>query len=124
MKKIIKKCKVCPVECNLIISQDTTDPSSYIVEGNSCARGSNYAIKELLEPSRILKSRALLINGPMSRIPVETNGIIPKELVDECMELIKNTKVRAPVSRGDIIIKNLFNTGIDLIASRKVNKLR
>lgn len=119
-----KKCKVCPVGCELKIIKDKSNPYSYIVEGNQCGRGSDYGIKEVLEPSRIITSRVLLKNGPMSRLPVKTNDIIPHELIDQCMEIIKETRVSAPVNKGDIIIKNILGTGVDLIAARKVNSLK
>ena len=118
------KCKVCPVGCDLKIITGESQPSSYIVEGNQCGRGRDYGIKEVLEPSRIITSRVLLDNGPMSRLPVKTSDIIPHELVDKCMEIIKETRVSAPVSKGDIIIKNILETGVDLIAARKVNSLK
>jgi len=117
------KCKVCPVGCNLVIKNDDKNPSNYIVEGNRCNRGWEFGIKEVKEPSRVLTSRVLLENGPMGRLPVKTTGIIPKELVDECMEIIKSTKVSAPVERGQIIIKNILGTGVDVVAARKVNKI-
>ncbi len=124
MKNINIQCKVCPIGCELIVSKDKTNTSTYIVEGNKCNRGKEYALKEVLEPSRVLTSRVLLENGPMSRLPVKTNGVIPSHLADKTMEIIKETKVSAPVVKGDIIIKNILNTGIDLIAARKVNKLK
>lgn len=124
MSIINKKCKVCPVGCDLKIFKDESKSSSYIVEGNRCGRGQSYGVKEILEPSRVITSRVLLKNGPMSRMPVKTNGIVPEELVDECMEIIRETTVTAPVNRGDIIIKNILDTGVDLIAARKVNSLK
>lgn len=121
---INKKCKVCPVGCDLTIIQDESQESSYTVEGNKCGRGKNYGMKEILEPSRVLTSRVLLKNGPMNRLPVKTNGIIPEHLVDQCMEIIKVTTVSAPVNKDDIIIENILDTGIDLVAARKVNGLQ
>jgi CxxC motif-containing protein len=123
MTIINKKCKVCPVGCSLKIIRDESDPVSYRVEGNSCGRGSDYGIKEVLSPSRVITSRVILKNGPMSRLPVKTNGIIPENLVDKCLEIIKTTIVSAPVNTGDIIIHNILNTGVDLVAARKVNSL-
>ncbi|NLV88881.1 MAG: DUF1667 domain-containing protein [Tissierellia bacterium] len=118
-----KKCKVCPVGCNLVIKKDNSNPSAYIVEGNRCNRGKEFGIKEMEEPSRILTSRVLLENGPMSRLPVKTTGIIPEDLVDQCMEIIKVTKVSAPVKKGQVIIKDILGTGVDVVAARRVNKL-
>lgn len=124
MNIINLKCKVCPVGCNLTIKKDPSDPNLYLVEGNQCARGQDYGIKEILEPSRIITSRVLLDNGPMSRIPVKTNDIIPHELIDQCMEIIKEIRVSAPINKGDIIIENILQTGVDLVAARKVNSLK
>lgn len=119
-----KKCKVCPVGCNLEIIEDKTREDGYIVKGNKCNRGSEYAIKEILEPSRVLTSRVLLKDGPMGRVPVKTNGVIPSNLADEAMEIIRKTTAYAPLKKGDIIIENLLDTGVDLIAARRINKLK
>ena len=120
MKTIIKKCKVCPVGCDLVIIEDETQPSKYSIEGNRCNRGREYGIQEVATPSRVLTSRVLLKNGPMGRLPVKTNGIIPENLVDECMKIIQSTEVTAPIKKDQIIIKNILNTGIDVVAARKV----
>lgn len=117
------KCKVCSVACNLEIIEDKTNKDGYIIKGNKCNRGSEYALKEILNPSRVLTSRVMLKNGPMGRVPVKTSGIIPSNLVDQAMDIIKNSTAFAPLKKGDIIIKNLLDTGIDVIAARKVNKL-
>lgn len=125
MDEIIKKCKVCPIGCELIIKEDQSTPSGYTVEGNSCNRGKDFGIKEVTEPSRILTGRVLLEDGPMNRIPVKTTGVVPKGKVDECMRIFNNTKVTAPVKKGDVIIKNILGLGVDVVAARKVraNKL-
>lgn len=120
MTTIEKICKVCPIGCELKIKIDPENPSNYLVEGNRCNRGKEFGLKEVLEPSRVLTSRVLLKNGPMGRLPVKTNGVIPENLVDECMEIIKITEVSAPVKKGQIIIENILNTGVDVVAARRV----
>lgn len=120
MKVIDKTCKVCTMACELKIARDENNPSSYIVKGNRCNRGKEFGIKEILEPSRVLTSRVLLKHGPMGRLPVKTNGVIPENLVDKCMEIIKTTEVSAPIEKGQIIIENILNTGIDVVAARRV----
>jgi CxxC motif-containing protein len=119
MDKIIKKCKVCPIGCKLTIIKNPTLPSGYAVEGNSCNRGKDFGIKEMTEPSRVLTGRVLLKNGAMSRLPVKTTGTVPKDKVDECMEIFNSTEAIAPIKRGDIIIKNILGLGVDVIAARK-----
>lgn len=120
MSIINKKCMVCPLGCQLKIIKDESLEFPYSVEGNKCNRGKEYALKEVLEPSRVITSRVLLKNGPMGRLPVKTSGVIPEKLIDECMEIIKSTEVSAPIENGDIIIKNILNTGVDVVAARKV----
>lgn len=118
-----KKCKVCTLGCNLEITENENDESKYTIKGNKCARGKEYALKEILEPSRVLTSRVILKGGPMGRVPVKTDGVIPSYLADEAMELIKDTIAYAPLKKGDIVKENLLGTGINLVAARKINKL-
>ncbi|MCF6464789.1 DUF1667 domain-containing protein [Clostridium sp. Cult2] len=119
MDKIIKKCKACPIGCELIITKSNSTPSGYVVEGNSCSRGMEFGIKEVTEPSRVLTGRVLLKNGTIKRLPVKTTGVIPKDKVDEVMKIFNSTEVMAPIKRGDIIIKNILGLGVDVIAARK-----
>lgn len=119
MDKVIKKCKVCPIACELVITENKSVPSGYTIEGNSCNRGRDFGIKEITEPSRILTGRVLLKNGPMGRLPVKTTGVIPKDKVDECMKVFNATEVSAPIKRGDVIIENILGLGVDVVAARK-----
>lgn len=120
MDKNIMKCKVCPIGCELVISKNHSSPHGYTLEGNSCNRGFEFDIKEMIEPSRILTGRVMLKNGNMKRLPVKTTGIVPKDKVDEIMFILNNTEVSAPIKRGDVIIKNILRLGIEVIAARKV----
>jgi CxxC motif-containing protein len=120
MEKIIKKCKVCPIGCELTIYKNESAPSGYTVEGNSCGRGIEFGIKEVTEPSRILTGRVLLKNAPMKHLSVRTTGVIPKDKVDECLKIFNSTEVSAPIQKGDIIIKNILGLGVDVVAARRV----
>lgn len=119
MDKIIKKCKVCPIGCELIITKNKSNSSGYTVEGNSCNRGKDFGIKEITEPSRVLTGRVLLKNGAMSRLPVKTTGVVPKDKVDECMKILNSTEVTAPIKRGQLIIENILGLEVDVVAARK-----
>ncbi len=124
MEKVIKKCKICPIGCQLIITEDPTDPTGFSVEGNSCNRGRDFAIDEMTKPSRVVTGRVLLRNGPMGRLPVKTTGVIPKNKVEECLNIINSTEVSAPVNKGDVIIKNILGLGVDVVAQRKVKRIK
>lgn len=120
MEKIIKKCKMCPIGCELIISENKSHPSGYSVEGNSCNRGIDFGIKEVTEPSRILTGRVLLKNGSIKWLPVKTKGVVPKDKVNRCMEIINSTEATAPINKGDVVIENILGLGIDVVAARRV----
>ena len=115
------QCQICPMKCELTIEEDKEN-NSYRISGNKCPQGQKYALKEIKDPSRILFSRVLLDNGPMSRLHVKTDTIVPNHLKDEFIDIIENTRVSAPISQGDILITNILDTGINVISTRKVNK--
>lgn len=110
-------CEICPMKCKLTIVKDG---KTLLVEGNRCPQGEKYALKEIEEPSRVLFSRVLLDGGPMSRLHVKTDRVVPNSLKNDLIEIIEKTRVKAPVIKGDIIIANILDTGINVIAARRV----
>lgn len=115
------KCEICPLHCKLLIEKN--NDNSYRVLGNKCPQGEKYALQDLEEPSRVLFSRVLLENGPMSRLHVKTDRVVPHSLKDKFIKIIENTKVKAPVFRGDVLIENVLDTGINIVSARKVNSI-
>ncbi|SHK16435.1 CxxC motif-containing protein [Paramaledivibacter caminithermalis DSM 15212] len=115
MKKMV--CIVCPLGCHIKISKDNDD---YIVEGNKCPRGKEYAIKELTNPTRVLTTTVKIKNGLLNRLPVKTKEAIPKDKIYECMKIINSIEVEAPVTIGEVIVKDILNTGVDVVASRSM----
>lgn len=111
------KCKICPMHCDLTIERDH---NSFIVRGNKCPQGKKYALREKEEPSRVLFSRVLLDNGPMSRLHVKTDRVVPNHIKDKCIEIIEKTRVEAPVLKGDILIENILDTDINVVSARKI----
>lgn len=115
-------CRICPVNCELKIEKDEAN-SSYRVSGNKCPQGHKYALREIEEPSRVLFSRVLLENAPMSRLHVKTDALVPNSLKEDFINIIEKTKVRAPVAKGHIIIENILDTGINIVSARRVNSI-
>ncbi|GFN35542.1 hypothetical protein TXYLGN1_13290 [Tepidimicrobium xylanilyticum] len=62
----------------------------------------------------------LLKNAAMKHLPVKTTGVIPKDKIDDCLEILKTTEVTAPIKKGDLIIENILGLGVDVIAARRV----
>lgn len=115
-------CIVCPMGCRLTLTKDDNAPKGYIIEGNICKRGVDYAIKEMTSPTRMLPTTVKIKDGFISRLPVRTTVAIPKELIFKAMDEINKVEVDAPVKCGDIIISNLLGTGADIIATRSMRR--
>jgi CxxC motif-containing protein len=113
-------CIVCPVGCRLEVTEPEGDNTEWTVTGNKCKRGEAYGKKELVNPTRVLPTTVKINNGFLNRLPVRTNGAIPKGKIFEAMEAINDVVVEAPVKMGDVIIENLLGTGVDVIASRSM----
>lgn len=120
MAKTETICIVCPIGCHLQIIKDENSPKGYIVKGNQCKRGEQYGILEMTNPTRVITSTIKINNAHLNRLPIKTNGAIPKDMNFKCMEHINSLEVNAPVRIGQVIVKNILGTGIDLIASRSM----
>ncbi|TDT61277.1 DUF1667 domain-containing protein [Fonticella tunisiensis] len=113
-------CTICPNECEI----DVIFKENIISEitGNKCARGKNFAEDEIKHPKRILTTTVLIENGVKIPLPVRSEKPIPKELLGECMKVLKKVVVRAPIKLGDVVVSNILNTGIDIVATKSVNR--
>ena len=107
-------CIVCPKGCSIKVKHE--DGKIISVDGNTCAKGFDYAVSEAINPVRILTSSVFSHNGS-KKIPVRTAKPVPKDKLFEIMNEIKAVKAPANVKMGDVIIKNAAGTGIDVIAT-------
>ena len=109
-------CIACPMGCHLEIDID----NDYSVTGNQCKRGIIYGKKELINPTRIITSTVIINDAIYRRLPVKTNGEIPKDMIFEVMNQLNGISVSSPIRLGDVIIENVCNTGINVVASRSM----
>ncbi|MCI8442759.1 MAG: DUF1667 domain-containing protein [Provencibacterium sp.] len=114
MKELI--CIVCPKGCHLKVDEE----NGYQVTGFSCQRGEEYGRQELLHPTRVLTSTVRVEGGLHARLPVKTNGVIPKEKMMEAMRLLDDICVQAPVKTGQVILADILGTGVSFIATRSM----
>ncbi|SEF41723.1 CxxC motif-containing protein [Caloramator fervidus] len=119
MEKINLICIECPMGCNLEVIKH----KDIEVKGNKCKRGKDYALKEIENPKRVLTTTVILKNSYLKRLPVRSEGEIPKSLLFECIDYLNKIEVEAPVKMGQVIVENILNTGINIIASRSAEKL-
>lgn len=113
-------CISCPMGCRLTVREEPN--GAWLIEGNGCKRGEEYAVKELTNPTRVLTTTVELLNGSLKRLPVRTEEAIPKQLLFEAMRAINEITVEAPIIMGDIILSNLLDTGVNVIASKSMNR--
>ena len=111
-------CIGCPKGC--MITVDKEEDGSLVITGNSCRIGENYARNEMTAPKRSLTSMIRVEKGCDPVVPVKTRDEIPKDKIEDCMEIIRNTTVTAPVKLGEVLIRNAAGTGVDIVATATV----
>jgi NADPH-dependent 2,4-dienoyl-CoA reductase/sulfur reductase-like enzyme/CxxC motif-containing protein len=111
-------CIVCPNSCRLTVWED----SEIHVEGHKCKRGLEYGANEFKNPMRMITTTVAVKNGSLTRLPVISQGEVPKNKLKDCLNELYSFVASAPITRGEIIIKNICGTGVDVIASRSMNK--
>lgn len=115
-------CIVCPMGCQLQLDIDDAT-LKLSVSGNNCPRGIKYAHEELTNPKRTLTTTVLLERAELTRLPVVTDGPIPKGKLMEAMQVLNCLRVKAPVHVNDILVKNICQSGVNVIASRTVTRI-
>ena len=76
-------CICCPMGCH-----STVDIDNKIVKGNTCRRGEEYGLNEVINPVRVITSTVKIKSAALPVLPVKTNGAIPKELNFQAMKII------------------------------------
>jgi len=114
-------CVSCPIGCSLRVEQQ--QDGSLKISGNRCPRGETYAREEVIDPKRVLATNVKVIGGTYPLVSVRTDRPVPKRLIPEIMNLVRNIEVLAPVQLGQVIAENLLGTGAKLIATRTVPAL-
>lgn len=126
IEKIPLTCIICPMGCSMEVEVETdADGHKKVlsVKDNGCKRGEQYAAKELQNPTRTLTSTIKVNGGVLPVVPVKTAGEVPKNMLLQCMEVVRRASCRAPVKRGDILLYDLLGTGINVIACADVEKV-
>lgn len=114
MKEFI--CIVCPKGCHLKVEEG----GDYNVSGNGCARGVTYGKKEVTHPMRVITSTVRIDSTSTRRIPVKTQGDIPKEDIFKVMRVVHGIRIKAPIQCGDVICESVAGSGVHLVATKTV----
>ena len=87
------------------------------VTGQSCKKGTTYAVKECTNPTRILTTTVEVENDFPEVASVKTEKDIPKGKLFECIKELKKVKLAAPVHIGDVVIADIAGTGVKIIVT-------
>ena len=107
-------CIVCPKGCHLTVDEE----HDFKVTGYGCPRGQEYGHKELTNPTRTLTSIVRIDGAIHPCCPVKTSGELPKGMIPQAMELLKDVHLQAPIHTGDVVVSDICGTGIHWIATK------
>ena len=122
MKKVIT-CIVCPIGCDISVDYQKTHLNGIKVievEGNVCAKGKEFVIKEMENPERTITSSIKIENGELPLISVRTSKPVPKSKIFEIINIINTIIVKAPIRCNDVIVENILDLGVNIISTRSV----
>lgn len=111
-------CIMCPRGCE--IKGTIGEGKELAISGNECKKGADYVRQEMINPMRNIASSVRVINGEEELVSARLNRAIPKRMIFEVMNEIKNADIEAPVKIGDVIIGDVLGLGSDVIATKNV----
>lgn len=111
-------CIVCPNGCNLNIKKIDDE---FVVTGNRCKRGKDFAISEIISPKRSICSTIKTTSKTTPRISVRTDGEIPLDKIFNLMKKLSEITIDHPIHVGDTIIENVLNSGVNIIATSELS---
>ena len=117
MKQLV--CIGCPRGCRLTIDEKDGE---YIVTGNTCPRGKEFAISEMTAPKRTICSTVKTVFSDVPVLPVRVSDDIPREKIFDVMREINAVTLKERIGRGDAVIKNVPGLGVDVIATSDLLK--
>lgn len=107
-------CIVCPRGCTMKIAK-TQD--GFQVTGNTCKRGTQFAIAEMTCPMRTICSTVPTAIPGVPVAPVRVSGEIPKDRIFDVMKEIKKARLTQRVPQGTVVIPNVLGLNVDVITT-------
>lgn len=112
-------CIGCPRGCLLHVEEENGE---FIVTGNTCDRGKEFAISEMTAPKRTICSTVKTVFNDAPVLPVRVSADIPKEKIFDVMKEINAVTLTERIGRGDVIIENVLGLGVNVISTSSVLK--
>ena len=106
-------CIVCPLGCAIEVELD--DGRIAEVRGHTCPRGEEWAVREVINPERVVMSVVPVEGGALPTVSVKTEEPVPKEKIPVLMKFLSGLRLKAPVKIGDVVAEW---EGIKIVATR------
>ena len=110
-------CVICPQSCHINVKGDGKEITE--MTGYTCKRGIEYATNEYTNPKRTLTSVVKAEGYTCPVIAVRSNKPIPKDMVFDAMDEVRQAVAKPPFYIGKVIIENILGTGADIVLSNK-----
>jgi CxxC motif-containing protein len=112
-------CIVCPNGCRLHAEKSA---EAYVISGNKCKRGVDFAIMEITNPTRTLTTTVRASFPGVPVLPVRTDGEIPKGKIREAMNVINAVTINRPLGIGETAVENILGLGVNVIVTSNILK--
>ena len=113
-------CIACPNSCKLTVWEEGGEIK---VEGYTCKRGIDHGRNEYTNPMRMLTTTVAIEGGHHRRLSVSSTDEIPKNMMQQCLDVLYSVKLEAPVTKGDVVAADICGTGVDIVASRTMKRI-
>ena len=114
-------CINCPMGCQVNVAYEIKDgkpdPDSFVITGNTCPRGKDYAISEMTAPTRTVTGTVSVKDSDKAVLPVKTVPPVSKDMVLTVAKELEKITVTAPISIGDVILSDVCGTGSNIVAT-------
>lgn len=77
--------------------------------------------KEVTDPTRIVTSSVRVTGGTAPMVSVKTREDIPKSMIFDCTNALKDITVAAPVRIGDVILSDVCGTHVPVVATKNID---
>jgi len=113
-------CTLCPLGCNLTVTEEDEQKKILKVRGQKCKKGKDFAYDEFYNPTRTITTTAAISCVSLTRLPVKSSLPLPRELIFKALAKIYELELSGPVKMGDVVIKDILGTGADIVATRSL----
>ena len=110
-------CITCPNGCRLSV---TRQGDEFVVEGNGCIRGIDFAKAEMTNPMRSLTTTVRTAFSGVPVLPVRTDGEISKGMIMEAMRALDSVLLDRALDCGDTVLEDVAGCGVRVIATSDV----